>query len=555
MSTLALLLAGGLAGVGAFSVLRAGAGTGRSRSGHAGAGRAGPLTVQAVPNGAMPWWAQGRRARTAEGAHWATPREVALLRTSTSTGHRLVVGTAIGHPSRRRRPRTPAGGRASLGRLLAVEAGQSLAVVGPTQSGKTTALVVPAILGWEGPVLAASVKSDLLATTLAWRRTCGPTWVLDPTGSAGAPALPWSPLRTSRTWAGARRTAAALVEAAQGEATTADGEFWYAMAAKALAPLLLAASLSGRSMVDVVRWVDVQEVAEVSEVLERARMDEALQAARAGWLRDERQRSSVYTTAESVLEPFASALHASALPGGSGTYHSHAVPDSCDGQLDPDRLLDQQGTVYVCAPGHDQRRLRGLFTAAVSDVVDTAYTRATHRGAPLSPPLLVVLDEAANIAPLGELDGLAATCAGHGVQLVTVWQDLAQISARYGPRAATVVNNHRGKLFLPGIADPGTLEHASALVGQEEVVSPSLTVQADGSRSVTSAPLRQPLLAPDALRAIPRGTGVLVYGALPPVRVGLRAWWEDPGLRARGQLGAAPRAHPPVASRQTLRGG
>ena len=53
-------------------------------------------------------------------------------------------------------------------------------------------------------------------------------------------------------------------------------------------------------------------------------------------------------------------------------------------------------------------------------------------GRPLDPPLLVVLDEAAHIAPLPELDGLAATCASHGIQFVTVWQDLAQVRARYG---------------------------------------------------------------------------------------------------------------------------
>jgi len=256
---------------------------------------------------------------------------------------------------------------------------------------------------------------------------------------------------------------------------------------------------------------------------------------------DERQRSSVYTTAEAVLEPFASVAETADT---ADTAELSVPPAVGGGELDPDRLLDHCGTLYVCAPGHDQRRLRGVFTAAVSDLVHTAYARATRQGAPLRPPLLVVLDEAANIAPLAELDGLAATCAGHGVQLVTVWQDLAQISARYGARAATVVNNHRGKLFLPGIADPGTLEHASALVGEEKVLSPSLTVLADGSRSVTSAPLRRPLLAPDALRAIPRGTGVLVYGALPPARVGLRAWWQDPDLRARGQLGSSVRDHP-----------
>ncbi len=56
---------------------------------------------------------------------------------------------------------------------LAAETAQSLVVIGPTQSGKTTSLAVPAILGWRGPVLAASVKSDLLRHTLGTRARLG----------------------------------------------------------------------------------------------------------------------------------------------------------------------------------------------------------------------------------------------------------------------------------------------------------------------------------------------------------------------------------------------
>ena len=58
----------------------------------------------------------------------------------------------------------------------------------------------------------------------------------------------------------------------------------------------------------------------------------------------------------------------------------------------------------------------------------------------------------ANIAPLPNLDGLASTAAGQGVQLVTVVQDLAQMRARWGDRAATIVNNHRAKIVGPGIS-------------------------------------------------------------------------------------------------------
>ena len=195
-------------------------------------------------------------------------------------------------------------------------------------------------------------------------------------------------------------------------------------------------------------------------------------------------------------------------------------------------------TLYLCAPAHDQRRLRGYFTALTQAVLSHAFASATKSGRPLDPPLLVVLDEAAHIAPLPELDGLAATCASHGIQIVTVWQDLAQVRGRYGARAPTVLNNHRAKLFLPGIADPDTLEYASRLIGDEEASHPSVTRDPTGRRSTTSTTAPRRLLPPEALRCLPRGRAVLVYGTLPPARLQLRPWWAQGRRTASRPVGA-----------------
>lgn len=293
-------------------------------------------------------------------------------------------------------------------------------------------------------------------------------------------------------------------------------------------------------MADVVRWVDTQEVTEVAALLESAGVPAAIDAARASWLRDDRQRSGVYTTAETVLEPFAEAAAAGpaswvpTVPLGWPLPDDGPGPGDGTGTIDPCSLLSGPNTLYLCAPAHDQRRLAALFTAVVKEVLDTAFALASRRRAPLDPPLLVVLDEAANISPLTELDGLAATCAGHGVQLLTVWQDMSQIAARYGPRAGTVLNNHRAKLFLSGTADAITLEHASRLVGEEEPVVATVTRDPSGRLSTTRARARRPLLAPDRLRQLPPGSGLLVYGHLPPARLALRPWWDDPLLEARG---------------------
>ena len=454
----------------------------------------------------------GRRSVELEPARWATRRDVRTLVVGAPNTGRVTLGTA------RRR-------------LLAAERGHSVLVVGPTQSRKTSGLAIPAILEWQGPVVAASVKSDLALHTLEWRRRLGEVWVYDPSASTGLVTASWSPLQASTTWEGARRTAGSLTEVARSSpGALADGDFWYATAAKLLAPLLFAAATCGGTMRDVVRWVDTQEIDEVFDALTASGESSALQAARAAWGRDERQRSAVYTTTETVVEVFADPVVAaseSPLPG-----------SPVGGWVDPGRLLDGNDTLYLCAPAHDQRRLRPLFATLVAQVVEAAYERSGRQGAPLDPPLLVVLDEAANVAPLAELDVLASTAAGHGVQLVTVWQDLAQLHARYGTRAGSVVNNHRAKVFLSGIADPGTLEHASSLIGETEHRTSAMTVDGFGGTSRTDSPSLRRLAPADALRRIPPGEAVVVSGHLPPIRLRLRPWQDDKSLRARAETGS-----------------
>jgi hypothetical protein len=50
--------------------------------------------------------------------------------------------------------------------------------------------------------------------------------------------------------------------------------------------------------------------------------------------------------------------------------------------------------------GLDQHRLSRLFTALINAVVEQAFARSSRTGRPIDPPLLLCLDEAANVAPL-----------------------------------------------------------------------------------------------------------------------------------------------------------
>ncbi len=168
--------------------------------------------------------------------------------------------------------RSPIAGRLTLGmhghQLLAAEPQTSLAVVGPTGCGKTVGFAIPALLEWQGPIIATSVKTDLLDATLAHRARVGKVWVYDPTSCSGLAPARWSPLSACGDWTGAMRVATWLCEAAQPKSdTVTDGDYWYSQARKGLAPYLHAAAASGATMGDVVRWVDLQDETEVAAAL------------------------------------------------------------------------------------------------------------------------------------------------------------------------------------------------------------------------------------------------------------------------------------------------
>ncbi len=61
-------------------------------------------------------------------------------------------------------------------------------VIGPTRSGKTSGLVVPNLLEWQGAAIVTSTKSELVDLTASHRRSLGPVCVYDPTGEVDAPA-------------------------------------------------------------------------------------------------------------------------------------------------------------------------------------------------------------------------------------------------------------------------------------------------------------------------------------------------------------------------------
>jgi type IV secretion system protein VirD4 len=418
-------------------------------------------------------------------------------------------------------------------------------VVGPSQCGKTTALAVPAILEWAGPVVALSVKSDLMAATIACRRRLGEVRVFDPVDVTAEPTSTWSPLRASGTLSGARRAARSIANATDWTAGSGEMGFWTAAGEDLLAVLFWTAATVGVGMDAVVQWVlgmDRRTVRGLVEPL-TGRTDPATAAAAwqvletfdGIWRNDFKQISSVYLTARQMIRPWQE-------PGVEEAARGARI--SLDWLLGPSAGAAAGGqnkanTLYLCADLDDAERLAPVLGGLVDDLMKQAYARVGKTNDPLDPPLLLVIDEAGNW-PMRNLPGRISTGAGLGIQMLLVYQSKAQIDAVYGRRSDVIVSNAITKVFFSGLSDESTLRYAAGLLGTEHVTQRSSSVDLGsllgvaapgaGRRSQSESPARTDLLPSWLLRQVAPGEALLVHNTLRPAHLHGRYWYLEPDL-------------------------
>jgi hypothetical protein len=337
---------------------------------------------------------------------------------------------------------------------------RAVLLLGPPRSGKTSAVIIPALIAHTGPAVCTSTKPDVRATRQS-RSRFGGTWVFDPTGAAGSRSgtseeLRWSPVPSSASWDAALLMARAMTSRI-GTGTT-DRSHWASRAQALLAPLLHAAAVHGRDMEAVVDWVMRHELDEPGILLEDERCSRLAFSSLLGLLNTEdRERSSIFSATADALAAYTS---------------ENALAAARDPNFDVDAFVGSADTIYIHAPAEEQAAAAPIVCGLLSEIRRASY-RAHAAGALTHGRMLFALDEVANIAPLEELPQIASEGGGQGLILLAALQDLSQARQRWGAAADGFLTLFGTKLILPGIADPRTLDAISQMLGEydRQVVS------------------------------------------------------------------------------------
>lgn len=296
-----------------------------------------------------------------------------------------------------------------------------------------------------------------------------------------------------------------------------SGGFWEGKTRTALQALLHAAALDNRSPRELFGWtLSPSAAADAVAILS------SNHKAAPGWAdslesmihSDPRTRDSIWMGVSLALTCLADPRVLDAVSPNPGEH------------FDPVDFLTSNGTLFLLATGAGAGASGSLVAAFIEDLVETArHLAAASPGARMDPPLLLALDEIGNLSPLPSLPVLMAEGGGTGITTMPVLQSLSQARDKWGEHAAGAIwDASIVKVVLGGTSSAKDLQDLSALIGERDEKTDTVSVGDYGSRSLQRSVRRVPVMPPEVIRTLPFGTALVLLRSAPPLVTDLRPW-------------------------------
>ncbi|MFB6849274.1 TraM recognition domain-containing protein [Streptomyces sp. NPDC056373] len=296
-------------------------------------------------------------------------------------------------------------------------------LVAPRETRQATA--GQAVRDAEGPALVVTSNPTLWQETKDARAKLGPTHLYDPTHLCDTPSrLHWSPTTGCEDKATAAQRATALLTPVR--PTAKLDQALSDTATTLLRSYLHAAAIDGRTLRHVHRWSQGTQIQDAVRIL---RTNPKAAPGSAGELEGA-------LTAHPERRDMAQQLTTRALAALSTVNVREACTPNRNDALALDSFVHEGGTLYVVGESiEDPRTNPGampFLTALVSSVVERGRHMAERSSAGrLDPPMTLVLDDVAAVAPLPQLPELLATGADRGMPTLALLRSREQGRARW----------------------------------------------------------------------------------------------------------------------------
>ena len=412
-----------------------------------------------------------------------------------------------------------------------------VAIAGP-RTGKTTSLVVPAIVEAPGAVVTTSNKRDVVDVTRAIRAKTGDVWVFDPQKVANEePTWWWNPLTYVTDDTQALNLAEHFASGSRAAGASTDAYFDNE-GRNLLADTLLAAAIANEPISTVYSWLSTPNIPFAALAIEKGSLGGRafpLQAMRLRGMSTmaDKQRDGVFGTARQM----AACLVSTTISPWVNPQLDESGVDPRP-QFDPTEFVKGSGTLYSLSK-EGQGSAGPLVTALTAATIEAAEKLATTQpGGRLTTPLLGVLDEAANVCRWKNLPDLYSHFGSRGIPIMSLFQSWSQgvdVFGREGMRKLWSASN--AKVYLGGVAEAEFLRELAELIGDYDKETASVSLNGGGNRGTSHQLRRERIIDTAELAALPAGRGIVLTSGAPATLVETTPWMTGPrGAEIRASM-------------------
>lgn len=189
--------------------------------------------------------------------------------------------------------------------------------------------------------------------------------------------------------------------------------------------------------------------------------------------------------------------------------------------IDIEKFCSEKSAIFLVMPEEDNTK-HFLISLFIQEYYREILAYADEQGGKLANKIIMYLDEFGTIPKIQSAEMMFSASRSRGLEIVAIIQSLAQLEKNYGKEGASIITDNTQDTIFGGFApNSETAKVMSENLGYKTVLTGSVSKgKNDPSQSLQM--IQRALMTTDELKALPKGTFVLMKTGVHPMRTRLK---------------------------------
>ncbi len=196
-----------------------------------------------------------------------------------------------------------------------------------------------------------------------------------------------------------------------------------------------------------------------------------------------------------------------------------------DTEIDAERFCNEKSAIFIIMPEEDSSKYF-MVSLLIQQLYREILAVADENGGKLKNRVVFYCDEFGTLPKIESAEMMFSASRSRRVSIVPIIQSFAQLEKNYGKEGAEIIIDNTQLTVFGGFApNSESAQTLSKSLGSKTVLSGSISQSKnDPSRSLQM--IERPLMTPDELKALPKGTFVVTKTGFYPMQVKLKLFFK-----------------------------